>query len=351
MRYGLTHFDPSEGGRRNLLECYDSGMLSHRGPWVERFEQAFADYLGVKHVVACSSGTAALHLALDAVGVSAGDEVIVPDLTYLATANAVRYLNARPLPSETDGSTWNMRMGPVSVVKAIVCTHLLGNPCDMDKLRDVGAALEVPLIEDACEALGGMWRGKRLGTIGEVGCFSFYGNKMLSMGEGGALVTDNDAIAGRARFLRGQACTDTYLPFCLGYNYRLTSLQAAVGLSQLVDLDIRVGLRQDVRRWYFKHLPSACTPQLDQQGGEHAAWMMGVRTPIPASSVRRSLREEGIDTRPMFPPVSRGREDAKPGSMCVADELRLSALVLPCHEGLQETDVEVICEALARAVQ
>ena len=193
-----------------LADCVHTGWVSSRGAYVPRFEAAFAAWCGARHATAVSSGTAALHLALLALGIGPGDQVILPALTYVATANAIAYTGAEPLFVDIDPETWNIDLDLLAAkitprTSAILPVHLYGHPVDMDRLMSIAAAHELWVIEDACEAHGAQVRGRRVGGMGHIGCFSFYGNKIITTGEGGMLVSDAAALIHKARLLHNQA--------------------------------------------------------------------------------------------------------------------------------------------------
>src|SRR5581483_301487 len=225
---------------RYVAECVQTGWVSSAGKFVRRFEELFAELFEVEHAVAVSNGTTALHLALLALGIGPGDEVIVPALTFVATANAVTYCGATPVFADSEPTTWNIdpELAAAAVTprtKAIVAVHLYGHPADLDPLLELG----VPVVEDAAEAHGARYRGRPVGSLGAVGTFSFYGNKIVTTGEGGMVVTDRADLAARVRQLRdhGMDPDRRYWHPVLGFNYRLTNLQAALGVAQLEKLD------------------------------------------------------------------------------------------------------------------
>ncbi|MCE4607183.1 MAG: DegT/DnrJ/EryC1/StrS family aminotransferase [Desulfurococcales archaeon] len=218
-----------------------SGILAH-GPEVERFEEEFAEYLGVKHVVAVSNGTLALDTALKAAGIKEGDEVITTPFTFIATANSIIYQGARPVFADIDSETYTIDPDKVlelvnSKTRAIIVVHLYGHPADMDSIKEIAEDHNLLLIEDAAQAHGAMYKGEKVGSIGDVGVFSFYPTKNMTTGEGGAIVTNQDEIARKARLLRNHGQERKYYHTVLGYNYRMTSIAAAIGRVQLRRLD------------------------------------------------------------------------------------------------------------------
>src|SRR5215510_13761649 len=192
-----------------VLDCMTSGWISSAGKYLDLFEAAFADFCGVKHAIGCCNGTAALHLALVALGVGPGDEVILPTLTFVATANAVSYCGARPIFVDSESSTWNLDPAQVeakinSRTRGIIAVHLYGHPAEMDDLQRIAKRHGLFILEDAAEAHGALYKGRSAGSLGDVAAFSFYANKIIATGEGGMVVTNNDALAARVRLLRGQ---------------------------------------------------------------------------------------------------------------------------------------------------
>ncbi|MGD2178648.1 MAG: DegT/DnrJ/EryC1/StrS family aminotransferase [Anaerolineae bacterium] len=243
-----------------ISDCVLSGWVSSKGPYVQRFESAMADFVALKHAVAVSSGTHALHLALLALGVGPGDEVILPALSYVASANAVVYTGARPVFVDVDDATWNLDLDQVERqvtprTRVVMPVHLYGHPVRMDVLMAIADEHGLWVLEDACEAHGAEVEGRRVGGIGHIGCFSFYGNKLLTTGEGGMLTTDADELAATARLLRNQACVgESYWHSRVGFSYRLTNLQAAVGLAQLERVDRFIEARRSVGQLYDEWL-------------------------------------------------------------------------------------------------
>lgn len=338
-----------------VLDALDRYQLSG-GAYLERFEAAFADWMGARHAIAVSSGTAALHLALLAAGVGPGDEVIVPDLTFIATANAVAYCGATPVLVDVRPGDWTLDVAEVRDAialrtKAIIVVHLYGAPAQMDDLRALADLHGLALIEDAAEALGSRWKGWRVGGVGLAGCFSFYGNKTLSTGEGGMVVTQSDALARQVRLLRGQglAPEGEYRHAALGYNYRLSELQAAVGLAQLEKVKEHIARRAAVRSWYeFRFAGSAWRLQDACQRGYTAFWMNVALAPDAETRgrVRSRLAALDIETRPVFVPLHRQPMYRHEGGFPVSDRLWQTGIVLPTHGGMNEEQVDLICRAV-----
>ena len=240
-----------------LSKCIDSNWLSSKGFYVTEFENKFSEFCGSKHGVATSSGTTALHLSLTALGIGRNDEVIIPSLTMIASANPVIFAGATPVFVDSESETWNIDVSKIedkitSKTKAIMPVHIYGHPVDMDPLLDIAKKHNLWVIEDAAEAHGAEYKGKRAGSLGDVGCFSFYTNKIITTGEGGMVVTDNDEIFDRLVDLRDLAHSkeQRYLHYEIGFNYRLTNLQAGVGLAQMKKIDDYIVARREHARIY-----------------------------------------------------------------------------------------------------
>lgn len=341
--------------RLYVNDALDRGWIT-AGRFEAAFEQEFAAFCGTRHAVACSSGSAALHLALAALDCGPGDEVIVPALTFAATGFAVLQTGAKPVVVDVDPETWCI--DPAAVARAVsrrtvavVPVHLYGQPAEMTALRAIADDYELALVEDAAEAHGASYGGRRAGSLGDLGCFSFYGNKILTTGEGGMVTTDDGALADSLRRLRnsGMAPGKGYDHPHLGFNYRMSDLAAAVGLAQLERIDEFLTKRENVVGCYSEHLPQAATMQHVTIGG-FAGWMVGVTVDRDANPVRRALLARRIETRSFFPPLNT-LPPLLDGTDCpVAEDLYRRGIVLPTHAALTEDDVRYVCDALAEAL-
>ncbi|MDT5270945.1 MAG: perosamine synthetase [Acidobacteriota bacterium] len=355
---------PSFVGREReyVLDCMESGWVSSAGKYIDRFEAAFADFCGVKHAVACCNGTAALHLGLLALGVGPGDEVIVPTLTFVATANAVTYCGARPVFADSEPETWNLDPAQVEAkitprTKGIVAVHLYGHPADMDALRALASRHGLFLLEDAAEAHGALHRGRSAGSLGDLAAFSFYGNKIIATGEGGMVTTDDDALAARVRLLRGQGVDPErrYWFPVVGYNYRMMNIPAAIGLAQLERVDWHMGRRREVAAVYRQLLDGVAglSWQAERDWARHAYWMFTVlldeREADSRDPLIARLHEEGVETRPVFYPLHSlppYRESARGEEFPVAESLARRGISLPTWAGLSRDDQSYVCERL-----
>jgi perosamine synthetase len=368
MSYDIPVANPFFIGneKKYVDDCMESGWISSAGKYVELFENGFAEFCGVKHAVACCNGTVALHLALLALGVQAGDEVIVPTLTFVATANAVTYCGARPVFVDSEMETWNLDPKQIEAkitprTKGILAVHLYGHPAKMGELREIARRHNLFLLEDAAEAHGAMCDGRVVGSLGDVAAFSFYANKIITTGEGGMVVTDDDALAERARLLRGQGMDPNrrYWHTIVGYNYRMMNLPAAIGLAQLEKIDRQLELRSCVANLYVERLRhiSGLSWQTEQKSwARHVYWMFNIVLESEMWQNRdvviQMLSKQGIETRPVFYPVhslppyaaSVGGEEAFP----VAENLSRSGISLPTWAGLTENDIDYVCRALEK---
>jgi perosamine synthetase len=342
---------------RLVTDAVSSGWVSSQGAYIESFERMFADFCGVRHCVATSNGTVAIHLALKALNIGRGDEVIVPDLTFVATANAVVLAEATPLIADVRRSDWCL--DPVSVARlitprtrAIIPVHLYGHPAAMEELRALAQMHKLKIIEDAAEAHGAEYRCRKVGGLGDCATFSFYGNKIITTGEGGAITTDSDEVAQRARFLRdhGMSKELRYWHTEVGYNYRMTNLQAALGVAQLGQIGTFLAERDRILESYHRHLvPHGVTlnPHLD--GTRPVNWITCVLLDGFSREERdvviSQLHKEGIDSRPFFYPLSALPMYARESGLVSAD-LSARGMNLPTYPGLSDTDIERICQTL-----
>jgi len=349
--------------KKYVMDCLDATWISGSGKYVEAFEERFAEFCRVPHAIAVFNGTAALHVALLAMGVQPGDEVIVPALTYVACANTVRYCGATPVFADVDPSTWTLDPSTVESrmtlrTKAIMAVHLYGHPADMDALKVMAARHGLALVEDAAEAHGARYKGQLVGGLGEIAAFSFYGNKIITTGEGGMVTTMDAEAARQARLLKGQGMDPNrryWFPI-IGYNYRMTNIQAAIGLAQLERVDWFIERRLEVAHAYARWLEGAdvvLPPQA--QWAQNVYWLYSVCLPadVDRSLVVEELATKGIETRPFFhplhllPPYADG---AKGDPIPVAEDLAARGLNLPSSASLTDDDVRYVSEALHASI-
>jgi perosamine synthetase len=348
--------------KKYVDDCMESGWISSAGKYVELFETGFAEFCGVKHAIACCNGTVALHLALLAFGVQPGDEVIVPTLTFVATANAVAHCGAHPVFVDSEPETWNLDPNQVEVkitprTKGIIAVHLYGHPAKMRELKEIARRHNLFLLEDAAEAHGAMCDGNIVGSLGDAAAFSFYANKIITTGEGGMVVTDDDALAQRARLLRGQGMDPNrrYWHPIVGYNYRMMNLPAAIGLAQLEKIDRQIELRLRIAELYRERLQdvTGLTWQVEQTWARHVYWMFSVVLEKELWGKRdviiKMLGEHGVETRPVFYPAHSFPSyiDSVGGeSFPVAENLSGGGISLPTWAGLTEDDIDYVCRAV-----
>lgn len=298
-----------------LNDAFLSSWISSSGEYIVKFEEQFANYCGTEHGVAVSNGTVALHLALVSLGVGQGDEVIVPDLTFAATINAVLHAGATPVIVDIEEDSWcidpnEIELAITSKTKAIIPVHLFGQPCDMDAIMQLAKAHNLFVIEDCAQAHGAEFKGQKVGSFGEVGCFSFFGNKVITTGEGGMCVTNNAKLNEKMRVRRdhGMSKTKRYWHEVIGYNYRMTNLQAAIGLAQLERIEDILENRRVYEKSYknaFKNKPVDF--QTDLPDRKRITWLVSVlleKGRDALSDYIERLTKAGLDVRPFFYPLS-----------------------------------------------
>ncbi|WP_035107011.1 LegC family aminotransferase [Desulfovirgula thermocuniculi] len=346
-----------------VLRALESSYVSAAGPLVAEFEERFAAYVGAKYAVATASGTAALHLALRLLGIGPGDEVIVPALTFIATVNPVVYVGATPVVVDVDPQTWNIDPAEVekaitSRTRAIIPVHLYGNPADMGRLMDIACRHGLFVIEDAAEALGATYKGQHVGTFGDIGIFSFNGNKVITTGGGGMLVTNDSILAKRARLLvnQGRALGSfEYEHVEIGYNYRLTNIQAALGLAQLERLNGFLAKKRNFAAVYRKMLGevSGISWQEELPGAESSWWLFAIQVDpgkfrLDRDTLAAKLQKAGIQVRPLFLPLPRqpAYESLQFKPCPVAELLHARGLCLPSATFLTKEDILNVCQVL-----
>lgn len=344
-----------------VQDCLESSWISSTGEYIGRFERSFADFCQAKHAVACSNGTAALHLAIMALGIGPGDEVLMPTLTYVATANAVAYCGASPVFVDVDPGTWNIDVESLeshitAKTKGIIVVHLYGHPVDMDAVVQVAERHGLFIVEDAAEAHGAEYKGRRTGTLGHIATFSFYGNKIVTTGEGGMVVTNDQTLADKARLLKGQGMDPErrYWFPVLGYNYRLTNIAAAIGLAQMEKIDWHISQRRRIAGEYQERLGSHEKVAFQEQKpwAKSAHWLPSIvlkeACKHSQAHVMKKLSDVGIETRPFFVPMHRlpMYQNVSRARYPVADWLADRGINLPAFAGLASDDVNYVCEQL-----
>ena len=360
-----------------LKECLDTNWVSSAGPFVDRFEREVAAYVGVPHAVATVNGTAALHVALLAAGVQPGDEVLVPALTFIATANAVSYCGAQPVFLDSEEASWGL--DPVKmadflsrecvvktrqvvnratgrIVRAVLPVHLYGHPCDLDAVLEITARYPLAVVEDAAEALGSRSRGRPVGCHGLVGCLSFNGNKIITTGGGGMVLTRDEGVARRVRSLTTQARGDAieYIHEEIGFNYRLTNIQAALGVAQLEQLEAFVEAKRATAAHYADLLGDVpgVTVFTEAPWARSAYWMTSVlldeRRCPDLRGLLRGLNGAGVGARPLWRPLNSQPvfKAAQAYKIEIAARLYDRGLSLPCSVGITPGEREAVVAAL-----
>ena len=349
------HFDEQE--LANVVQAVKTGWVSSMGSFIPEFEENFAAYCGVKYGVATSNGTCALHLALTVLGIEQGDEVIVPSLTFIATANAVRYAQATPVFVDSDPHHWCLDPDKLEAkitpkTRAIIPVHLYGHPCEMDAIADFARRHNLRVIEDVAQAHGAEYKAKKVGSFGDVACFSFYGNKMITTGEGGMCLTNSPELAERMKLLRDHAMSPTrrYWHDVIGFNYRMTNLQAAVGVAQLGKLDQFIEKKRAIARWYQEGLGELARkgfislhPEMPWAKGTY--WMYSILTEdtfVSRDELAQRMEQAGVETRPFFHPMHILPPYRNGESLPVCEELSAKGISLPSGVSLTQEDVEMI---------
>ncbi|MGQ9591340.1 MAG: LegC family aminotransferase [Candidatus Zipacnadales bacterium] len=361
-----------------IKECLDTNWVSSVGPFVDRFERLVRDYVGAKYAVATSNGTAALHTALLVAGVQPDDEVLVSTLTFIAPANAIRYCGAWPVFIDAEPDYWQMdwqklvdfleeecawrdgglyNKSTARRVKAILPVHILGHPCDMDPILELGRKYNLVVVEDAAESLGAMYKGRMVGHLGDIACLSFNGNKVITAGGGGMILTDNEAWAGRAKYLTTQAKDDPfeYIHHEIGYNYRLTNIQAAVGCAQMELLDEYIASKRRIAATYAEAFGDICgiTPMVEARWAFSIFWLYTVL--VNAREYGRDRRDligmlgsQQIQARPLWKPLHcvPAHSSSQAYHCEVAERLWQDGLSLPSSVGIGERDLERVIGAI-----
>jgi perosamine synthetase len=345
-----------------VTDAVTSTWISSIGKYIDRFENDFARFCGSKYAICVSNGTVAIHLALVALGIGEGDEVIVPDLSFVATANAVYHTKAKPVFVDID--PFNLCMDPEKIetaitprTKAIMPVHLYGHPCDMKRIIEIARRHNLLVIEDAAEAHGAKAYGKTVGSWGTCATFSFYGNKNLTTGEGGMITTDDPALNQKCRYLRDHAMSKEkrYWHTEVGYNYRMTNIQAALGCAQLERIDSLMEKRSLLFSWYTDRLKNVTGLSLNRtsEWATNSYWLIAMEYENWKSEEERdnfiaSLKAEGVDSRPFFYPMSDMPYVREKAKTAVAHQVYQRGLNLPTFFDLTEAEVDHICNSIIK---
>lgn len=363
---------PFLGGREleYVSEAIQTGWISSSGKYVTAFEEEFAKYCGARYGIAVCNGTAAIHLALVALGVGDGDEVIIPDFTMIATAAAVAYTAAVPVFVDADPLTWNIDPGRIEEkitarTKVIMPVSIFGNPCDMDLIRRIAARYNLRVIEDAAEAHGAEYKGKKTGALADITAFSFFANKNLTTGEGGMVVTDDKRLADQCRYFKNLcfslSAPRNYIHEDIGFNYRMSNLHAAVGLAQVQKADEYRAMRIRNACLYKKFLKDVpgITFQKDTEGSVNVHWMNAIiivpeKFGCSRDKLAQYLNANSIETRLLFAGMHHQPCLRKAGCCCdgnypVTDSLTANGLYLPSASNLAEEDIRYVCNMIREA--
>ncbi|MBI2542867.1 MAG: DegT/DnrJ/EryC1/StrS aminotransferase family protein [Candidatus Aenigmarchaeota archaeon] len=338
-----------------VTDCMKTGWVSSGGKYIEEFENGFSKYLNAKHSITACNGTAALHLALLSLGIEKGDEVILPNFTMIASANSIVYTGAKPVFVDVEPRTWNIDVDKIEEkitkdTKAIMAVHIFGHPCDMDPILKIANEHGISVVEDAAESIGAEYKGKIVGCLGDVGAFSFYGNKIITTGEGGMVVTNNEETAERIKAFKNHWFDKdrTFIHKNIGFNYRMTNIQAAIGLAQLENIEKHIKIKRDIVQTYnnlLKEVDGVRTP-IEEKWAKSVFWMYAVLIQDSFGKdkdvVRKELEKLGVETRLLFAPMNSQPSFAFLGdsnNYPVSEELYKRGFYLP--SGLQIDDKEI----------
>lgn len=326
---------------------------------MKEFEQNFSAYVGTKYGTAVNNGTVALHLALLALGIGKGDEVIVPALTYVASVNTIRYTGATPVFVDSLADTWQIDPDDVEKkitknTRAIIPVHLYGYPCDMDRIMEIAKKYNLFVIEDCAEAIGSEYRGRKVGTFGDIACFSFFGNKTITTGEGGMVLTNDATLYERSCRLKdqGTAKDREYWHDIIGYNYRMTNICAAIGVAQLGRVEEFIKKKIELAEYYMSRLentPVVCHKNLNKENIRHTYWMFSIlaKDAEERAALRNHMKADGIETRPTFYPAhTLPMYSEKYQKLPVAESLGWRGINLPSWPMLTKEQLDVVCNSI-----
>ena len=346
-----------------VTDAIRSGWVSSLGKYIDMFEEKFAEFCGTKYAVATSNGTTALHLALAVYGVKEGGEVVVPDLTFIATANAVKYTGATPVMVDIDEDTLCIDTKKIEEAitkntKAMIPVHLYGHPANMIEINKIAEKYNLTVIEDAAEAHGAEINDQKVGSFGDCGVFSFYGNKIITSGEGGMITTNNTTIYEHVRYLRDHAMSKEkrYWHTEIGYNYRMTNLQAALGVAQLERIGELIRRKKEIFEIYKKYLSNNTRIKLNYTANwaKNVYWMVCVEindfAEIDRNNLIRKLKENGIDSRPYFYPMS-DMPMYKKVNTPITHKVYIRGINLPSYFEMADSDIEYICKIINQLIK
>jgi len=359
--------EPSLGPKEleYVADCVKTNWISSKGKYVTEFEERFSAFCGAKYGVSTSSGTTAIHLALATLGVGRGDEVVLPTLTHCCCANMVVLTGARPILVDSEDETWNIDVDKIvekltGRTKVIMPVHLYGHPADMDPILDLAEDRDLCVVADSAEAHGAEYKGQRVGGMGDLECFSFYANKIITTGEGGMIVTNNQELAEKAAMLRDQAYEKErrFLHRVIGFNYRMTNLQAAIGVAQMEKIDRFIEARRRNAHLYNSLLEQVEGIKLppETEWAKNVYWMYSILVEdsfgLSRDELASYLKERGVETRPFFYPIHLQpiyAENYQWGSCPVAEELSQQGMNLPSAATLGRKEIEYVTSCLSAA--
>ena len=358
-----------------VKDCLDTGWVSSVGSYVTDFEKKISDYVGSKYAVATSSGTSALHLSLLLSEVKNNDLVLVTNVTFIATLNAIKYVGASPILIDIDENSWQIDLDLLSDfldskteirddvcilkstgqrIKAIVPVHVLGNMCDINKLVSICKKHNISIVEDAAESLGSSFEGKHSGTFGELGCFSFNGNKIITSGGGGMIVTDNEDLAKRAKHLSTQAKADNfeYYHDAIGYNYRLTNVAAAIGLAQLEQLDNFIQKKHFIKDFYINSLNGLgdINFQTVDKNVNSNWWLFTINTKNQ-KTLLKSLNKNRLQSRPFWIPMNKlpmYKNELYISKNDISDKVYSNSLSIPCSTNISNKELSMVVDCIKK---
>lgn len=348
--------DISGNEKQYVLDCLETNWISSIGVYTEKFEKNCADFIGTPHAIGVSNGTVALHLALHCLDIGPGDEVIVPTFTYIASVNAIAQTGATPVFIDCRHEDWLLDPKDVEAkitprTKAIMPVHLYGIICDMQALKEIADKHKLAIVEDCAEAMGSTLNGQHAGTFGDIGTFSFFGNKTITTGEGGLVIAADDVLAARMRKVKGQgqSLNKRYWHDELGFNYRLTNICAAIGVAQIERIDAILDRKRAIARLYRRLLQdSDVTFQVQRDGLVSSDWLVSLLLPanVERDRVMQAMRDKGVDSRPVFYCAHQMPMYKLDTSFPISEDIARRGISLPSYPALTDEDVNRVVSTL-----